>query len=88
MLGSLHIYNTDLSFGSTGLDVEALQMFLIGKSTGPAAQALAVRGVTGIFGALTQAALAEYQNSAGISPANGVFDAATRAVLNAMHAGF
>ncbi|MBI2013499.1 MAG: peptidoglycan-binding protein [Candidatus Colwellbacteria bacterium] len=69
-------YTRDLTVGSTGTDVTDLQNFLISKSAAmwPAGQA-----ATGYFGPITQAALAKYQTSVGISPAAGYFGPITRA---------
>lgn len=69
----------DLTLGSTGADVMALQAFLIAEGKGPRATALAGAGATGYFGAMTQAALSEYQGAVGISPASGYFGPLTRA---------
>ncbi|MES2225719.1 MAG: peptidoglycan DD-metalloendopeptidase family protein [Patescibacteria group bacterium] len=69
----------DLTIGSRGDDVAALQQILIASASGPQASALATAGATGYFGALTQAALAEYQAAHGISPAAGYFGPLTRA---------
>lgn len=67
----------DLTMGSTGSDVTALQTWLIaGGYSIPA-------GATGYFGAQTQAALAAYQAANGISPAAGYFGPITRAKVNA-----
>ncbi len=71
-------YTRDLDLGDTGADVKALQTYLINKNTGPAASALAAIGATGYFGPLTQAALAEFQLSVGITPALGYFGPITR----------
>jgi peptidoglycan hydrolase-like protein with peptidoglycan-binding domain len=72
----------DLTVGSSGSDVSALQAFLISQAKGPAASALGAAGATGYFGSLTQAALAEYQKAVGITPASGYFGPITRAYLN------
>lgn len=71
----------DLTLGSRGDDVTLLQTVLIGLNKGPAAKALAGAGATGYFGAMTQAALAEYQAAAGVSPASGYYGPLTRARL-------
>lgn len=71
-----------LGQGSRGNEVMTLQQFLIAQNKGPAAQALASNGTTLYFGALTRAALAEFQASVGISPALGNFGAITRAYLS------
>ncbi len=71
----------DLTLSSTGPAVTNLQTFLILRKTGPAAIRLAQAGPTGSFGPLTQAALAEYQASVGISPASGYYGPVTRAMI-------
>ncbi len=68
-------FSRDLTIGSTGADVTALQNWLISK--GHAIPA----GATGYFGAQTKAALAAYQASAGITPAAGYFGPITRAKI-------
>jgi len=73
----------DLATGSSGTHVEILQQFLISQHAGSSAQALAAVGATGHFGALTRAALAEFQANVGISPALGNFGPITRAYLGA-----
>lgn len=75
-----YTYNMDLTIGSTGADVVALQDFLISKG-----HLVMPAGVAkGYFGALTQSALAKYQASVGIAPAAGYFGPITRAHMNAM----
>ena len=70
-----------LAIGSTGTDVWALQVFLDIDGAGPASLRLASAGLSGVFGAKTQSALAEYQAKVGIAPASGYFGAKTRAVM-------
>lgn len=70
-------FTTDLTVGSKGAAVSALQNWLIGKGFSIAA------GATGTFGAQTKAAVAAWQASAGITPAAGYFGAKSRAVANA-----
>ncbi len=70
-------FTRDLTIGSTGADVTALQNWLISKGYAIAA------GATGYFGAQTQAALAKYQAAKGISPAAGYFGPITRAAVAA-----
>jgi peptidoglycan hydrolase-like protein with peptidoglycan-binding domain len=70
-------FSRDLTIGSTGADVTALQNWLISKGFAIAA------GATGYFGAQSQAALAKYQAANGISPAAGYFGPITRAKVNA-----
>jgi peptidoglycan hydrolase-like protein with peptidoglycan-binding domain len=74
---------TDLDLGSRGAGVIWLQTFLIAAHAGVASQSLAEAGATGYFGAVTRAALAEYQAKAGIAPAAGYFGPVTRARLKA-----
>src|SRR6185437_2808164 len=71
---SAYDFETDLTVGSTGADVTALQNALTtaGDYTGP---------VTGYFGSLTQTAVKTYQTSKGIS-ATGYVGPLTRASLN------
>jgi hypothetical protein len=78
--GSATTFTTDLTVGSKGADVTALQTWLVGKGflTMPAGVAM------GYFGSVTKAALAKYQVSAGITPAAGYFGPITRAKVNAL----
>ncbi|MDB5237518.1 MAG: baaA1 [Parcubacteria group bacterium] len=71
------MFTTDLTLGSKGASVTALQNWLISKGFTISA------GATGYFGAQTKAALAAYQASVGISPAAGYFGPVTRAKVNA-----
>ncbi|TSC89702.1 MAG: SpoIID/LytB protein [Parcubacteria group bacterium Gr01-1014_3] len=66
-------YTRNLTVGSRGADVTALQNFLISKGH------LKIASATEYFGSLTKAALAAYQASVGISPAVGYFGPITRA---------
>jgi len=69
-------FSSNLTLGSTGVQVTALQNFLIQKGfTIPA-------GATGYFGAQTKAALAAFQAVQGITPAAGFFGPITRAKVN------
>lgn len=77
-----HTFNSDLTIGSTGADVTALQSFLESKGV----LTMPVGVAKGYFGSLTQAALAAYQTSQGISPAAGYFGPITRANVNAASA--
>jgi hypothetical protein len=74
-----YTYNTNLTIGSRGADVVALQSFLEAKGvlTIPAGTA------KGYFGALTRSALAAYQSMKGITPAAGYFGPITRAAVSA-----
>lgn len=71
-------FNTNLTVGSTGADVVALQDWLAAKGF------LSIPAGTskGYFGQLTKTAVAAYQASAGIS-ATGFVGPATRGALNA-----
>lgn len=69
--------------GNRSSDVAILQKFLVAQNKGPAAQALAKVAPTTYFGALTRAALAEFQAAVGITPAVGNFGAKTRAYISA-----
>lgn len=74
-------FTKDLTMGSSGAEVTALQNWLISKGFSIAA------GATGYFGGQTQAAVAKWQASAGITPAAGYFGAKSRAVANASAGG-
>ena len=71
-------FTMDLTLGSTGTEVTALQNWLIGKGFAISA------GATGYFGAQTKAALASWQAANGVSPAAGYFGPITRAKVNGM----
>ena len=73
----------DLTVGSSGALVVALQNHLIKANTGSAARLLASAGATGNFGSITKSALIEYQTQAGIKPADGYYGATTRAYMTA-----
>ena len=77
-------FKSDLTVGSLGEQVRALQMLLNAKgftvaSSGPGSPG----NETTTFGALTKAALIEYQKAKGITPAVGFFGPLTRAAINA-----
>jgi peptidoglycan hydrolase-like protein with peptidoglycan-binding domain len=75
--GATATFSKDLTIGSTGADVTALQKWLISKGHPLAA------GATGYFGAQTKAALAAWQAANGVAPASGYFGPITRAKVNA-----
>jgi len=75
------LFTSDLTIGSTGAQVTALQTFLINRGYGIPA------GATGYFGAQTQAATAAYQRANGIVPPAGYFGPITRAHVNVANAG-
>lgn len=74
---SAYTYTSNLTVGSKGADVTALQNFLSSKGFLKVA-------ATGFFGPMTKAALAAYQKSVGISPAVGYFGPVTRAHFNSV----
>ncbi len=71
-------FTRNLTIGSTGADVSALQALLI------AGGKLQIAAPTGYFGAMTKAALASWQASVGITPASGYFGPKTRAYVATM----
>ncbi len=73
-------FATNLTVGSTGADVTALQQFLVAQSdlVMPAGTAY------GYFGSVTKAAVIKFQLAKGISPAAGYVGSITRGVLNSM----
>lgn len=75
-------FTKNLTIGSKGDEVTALQDFLISKEflTMPSGVA------KGYFGKLTKTALAAYQKSVGISPAVGYFGSKTRTYVNSLAA--
>ncbi len=74
----------DLDVGDTGIDVKALQGFLIAQQKGPVSVVLAKAKANGYFGLLTQSALAEFQMFVGIVPASGYFGPKTRSIINGL----
>lgn len=71
-------FTRDLTVGSTGADVTALQTWLISKGFSIPA------GATGYFGAQTKAAVAAFQAANAITPAAGYFGPITRAKVAAL----
>ncbi len=71
-------FTMNLTIGSSGAEVTALQNWLISKGYSIPA------GATGYFGVQTQTALASFQAANGIAPAAGYFGPVTRAKVNAM----
>ncbi len=73
-----YTYNTNLTIGSTGPEVIALQTFMVNNN-----YLVMPLGVSkGYFGNLTRTAVAKYQASNGISPSVGYFGPITRAKIN------
>jgi len=83
MTSSGYTFTSDLTIGSKGAAVTALQNMLVaqGDLVMPAGVAM------GYFGTLTQSALAKFQAANGISPAAGYFGPKTRAFVNGMGGG-
>ncbi|MFA6969187.1 MAG: peptidoglycan-binding protein [Candidatus Paceibacterota bacterium] len=79
--GSSYTFTRDLTTGSKGDDVTALQNALIAKGFGIAA------GATGYFGAQTQTAVIAWQKAAGVTPAAGYFGAKSRAAFGGATTG-
>ncbi len=71
----------NLTIGSKGDLVQALQQFLVSQNIGNSAKALQANGLTKNFGNLTKAALAEWQKSVGITPSTGYYGPKTRAKI-------
>ncbi len=79
---SAYTYTRDLTLGSQGADVVALQDMLVAGGYLPASTFV---GVTkGYFGALTQAAVAKWQAAVGVTPAAGYFGQRSQAKLASM----
>ena len=77
-------FTKDLTLGSKGADVKALQQWLNASGYPVAASGVGSAGnETEYFGSLTAAALAKYQAAKGISPAVGYFGPKTRAAIQA-----
>jgi hypothetical protein len=77
-------FTRDLTVGSTGSDVKALQTWLNAKGYAVASSGAGSPGnETTKFGGLTRAALAKFQAAVGITPAVGYFGPKTRAYIAA-----
>lgn len=73
-----YVFTKDLTFGSTGPDVVALQKYLVKNGF-----MVMPKGVSyGYFGSITQRAVASYQLKYDINPVRGYFGPKTRAHLN------
>lgn len=70
-------FTRNLTVGSKGDDVSALQQILINGGF------LNIAAPTGYFGSMTKAALAAWQSSKGIAPAVGYFGPISRAAISA-----
>ncbi|MCX6786982.1 MAG: peptidoglycan-binding domain-containing protein [Candidatus Kaiserbacteria bacterium] len=81
---AVSIFKSDLTTGSLGSEVKALQEFLNAHGyTVAKSGAGSVGNETSTFGGATRAALIKYQKAKGITPAVGYFGAKTRAAINA-----
>lgn len=77
-----YVFSNDLSLGSTGSDVVALQEFLISQGF-PIVGIPTGTSPTGYFGNQTLVALEQYQKSVGLTPSNlSSLDTVTRAYIN------
>ncbi|MBU6500376.1 MAG: peptidoglycan-binding protein [Patescibacteria group bacterium] len=86
-MSSSYNYTRDLTVGSSGADVKALQQFLNANGAQIAASGAGSPGhESTYFGALTKAAVAKYQAAHGISPAAGYFGAKSRAYVASLSA--
>jgi hypothetical protein len=76
------VFNQDLQKGSIGEGIRSLQKFLNNAGYLIAASGLGSPGSEStLFGSLTKAALAKFQQAHNISPATGYFGSKTRAVV-------
>ena len=81
-------YTRDLTVGSTGADVKALQQFLNANGAQVAASGAGSPGnESTFFGPLTKTALAKYQAAHSIAPAAGYFGPITRAYIASLSVG-
>ena len=80
---AVSVFKANLTVGSLGSEVKALQEFLNAKGyTVSTSGAGSPGNETTKFGSLTKAALIKYQKAKGITPAVGYFGAKTRAAVN------
>jgi peptidoglycan hydrolase-like protein with peptidoglycan-binding domain len=81
-------FTRDLTVGSTGSDVKALQQWLNANGYTVAASGVGSSGnETTYFGTLTKNAVAKYQLAKGITPPAGYFGPKTRASVGAVAVG-
>ncbi|MDP2651624.1 MAG: ice-binding family protein [bacterium] len=79
---AVHAFKADLTIGSLGSEVKALQQLLNAKGyTVSASGAGSAGNETTMFGAATRAALIKYQKAKGITP-SGYFGPLTRAAIS------
>jgi len=85
--GSSYNFTRNLTIGSRGEDVKALQEYLNAQGFTVAASGAGSPGnETEYFGSLTQAALADFQAANSVSPAVGYFGPITRAKIDSLSA--
>ena len=81
---AVQAFKSNLTVGSLGSEVKALQQFLNAHGYVVATSGAGSPGnETTKFGAATRAALVKYQQAKGITPASGYFGVKTRAAVNA-----
>jgi peptidoglycan hydrolase-like protein with peptidoglycan-binding domain len=81
---AVQVFKSNLTTGSLGSEVKALQTFLNSHGYTVANSGAGSPGnETTTFGAATRAALIKYQKAKGITPAVGYFGEKTRAAVNA-----
>jgi hypothetical protein len=81
---AVHVFKANLTVGSLGSEVKALQQYLNNHGYAVAGSGPGSPGnETTTFGVLTKAALAKLQAAAGITPAVGYFGPKTRAYVEA-----
>lgn len=81
---AVRVFKSNLTLGSLGSEVKALQQFLNSHGYPVASQGPGSPGnETSTFGAATRAALMSYQKAKGIKPVSGYFGPKTRATINA-----
>lgn len=81
---AVQVFKANLTVGSLGSEVKALQEFLNAHGYTVAPTGAGSPGnETSKFGPATKAALIKYQKAKGITPAAGYFGAKTRAAINA-----
>ena len=81
---AVHAFKTDLTMGSLGEEVRALQQYLNAHGYTVSSTGAGSKGnETTRFGGLTKAALIKFQKAKGITPAVGYFGPKTRAAVEA-----
>lgn len=83
-----YAFTQNLTLGSTGAEVKALQQFLNANGAQVSASGAGSPGnESSYFGPATKAALAKWQAANGVSPASGYFGPITRAKIASMGGG-